>query len=229
MTLFLSKLQVRRDPSIQALGALIDPVAGGARMDAHHRLVWTAFAGDASATRDFLWRADGRGRFLVLSPRRPADTPFFEPAQTTEFAPDLRAGDRLGFALQANATRTRKTGRRTARGKEHKQHVDLVMDALPPRGEGRAAERMATAQEVAQTWLTGQGERGGFTPDRIAVEDYSVHRFDKGRGAASVTFGVLEMTGELRVNDPATLVATIARGIGRAKAFGCGLMLIRRT
>lgn len=228
MTLYLSKLQIRRDPSVRALGALLDPAQGGARMDAHHRLIWSAFAGDPSATRDFLWRADGAGRFLVLSARPPADTPFFEPVQTKEFSPDLQAGDRLGFVLRANATRTQKTGKQTASGKEHKRHIDLVMDALPPNGGGRAEARMATAQEVAQTWLTGQGARGGFAPEQIAVEDYSVHRFAKRQGATPVTFGVLDITGQLRVTAPASFIAILARGMGRAKAFGCGLMLIRR-
>ncbi|WP_177179301.1 type I-E CRISPR-associated protein Cas6/Cse3/CasE [Aliiroseovarius sediminilitoris] len=68
----------------------------------------------------------------MLSARPPAETPFFNPIQTKEFAPDLRAGDRLGFVLRANATRTQKTGEQTASGKEKKRHIDLVMDALPP-------------------------------------------------------------------------------------------------
>lgn len=93
---------------------------------------------------------------------------------------------------------------------------------------------MATAQEVAQTWLTGQGAWGGFAPEHVAVDDYSVHRFAKKRGARKygmpVTFGVLDITGRtLRVTDPAAFVTTLARGIGRAKAFGGGLMLISRA
>lgn len=228
MTLYLSRLLIKRDPSVQALKSLLDPEQGGARMSAHHRLIWSAFAGDATATRDFIWRADGQGRFLVLSHRPPVYTPFFEPAQVKEFAPDLRAGDRLAFALKANATRTQKTGKKTLNGKEHKRHIDLVMDALPPKGEDRAATRMLKAQEVARAWLTRQGAQGGFVVDQAAVEDYSVHRFAKRAGAKPITFGVLDMTGQMRVTDPAALIGAIARGMGRAKAFGCGLMLIRR-
>ena len=33
----------------------------------------------------------------------------------------------------------------------------------------------------------------------------------------------------LTVSDPAALVPAIAHGFGGAKAYGCGLMLIRRT
>ena len=50
-------------------------------MDAHHRLVWSAFAGDPAATRDFLWRDMGGGVFLVLSPRPPQASALFEAPQ----------------------------------------------------------------------------------------------------------------------------------------------------
>ncbi|KPN62646.1 CRISPR system Cascade subunit CasE [Aliiroseovarius crassostreae] len=229
MTLYLSKLQIARDPQVAALGALLDPNEGGAKMDAHHRLIWSAFAGDPDAKRDFLWRADGNGRFLVLSHRPPQPTPFFDPPQTKEFAPDLRAGDRLGFVLRVNATRTEKTGERTASGKERKRHIDLVMDALPPKGPDRADRRMEIAGQVARTWLDGQGSRRGFAPDQLTVEDYAVQRFAKGRGQRPVTFGVLDLSGQLRVTDPAAFLTTLSQGLGRAKAFGCGLMLIRRA
>ena len=59
MTLYLSRLTLRADPSVAALSALIDPDDTAARADAHHRLLWSAFAGDADATRDFLWRTSG--------------------------------------------------------------------------------------------------------------------------------------------------------------------------
>jgi len=229
MTLYLSRLQIRRDPSVQALSGLLDPAERGPGMEAHHRLVWSAFAGDPAAERDFLWRYEGKGHFLVLSHRPPEPTPFFEPPQTKEFAPDLTVGDRLAFALRANATRTRKSGRLTAGGAQHKQHIDLVMDALPPAGEGRADARMDVAREVGRSWLSGQGTQSGFRPELVEIEDYSVHRLARSRPGRQVTFGVLDVTGVLEVTDPAAFVAALARGFGRAKAFGCGLMLIRRA
>lgn len=42
-------------------------------------------------------------------------------------------------------------------------------------------------------------------------------------------FGILDLRGSLTVTEPATFLAALARGFGRAKAFGCGLMLIRRA
>lgn len=218
---YLSRLTLSRQPSVAALDALLDPDCTGQRADAHHRLIWSAFAGDPSATRDFLWRAEGRGRFLVLSARPPAPSPLFEPPEVKPFAPDLAVGDRLAFVLRANATRQRKgVGR-----------VDVVMDALHaiPQGE-RAARRMACAQEAAQDWMAGQGARHGFALTALAVDDYSVVTTPdaRGRRRGQPRFGIIEMTGLLTVTDPAALVARLTQGFGRARAFGCGLMLIRR-
>lgn len=221
MTLYLSRLRLSQRPDVAALAALLDPTHPGQREDAQHRLIWSAFAGDPNARRDFLWRAEGQGRFLVLSARLPAPAALFDPPEVKEFAPDLHAGDRLRFVLRANATRAKKgVGR-----------VDVVMDALHdvPRGE-RAAARMAAAQDAAQLWLAGQGARAGFGLDALAVEDYSVFVLPGHRGGrrGQPQFGILDMTGLLTVTDPATFVTRLAAGFGRAKAFGCGLMLIRR-
>ncbi|HLS19753.1 MAG TPA: type I-E CRISPR-associated protein Cas6/Cse3/CasE, partial [Paracoccaceae bacterium] len=75
MALYLSRLQLARDPSIKAIGALLDPSDLGQRRDAHHRLIWSLFAGDPAASRDFLWRSEGDGRFIILSRRPPVQSP----------------------------------------------------------------------------------------------------------------------------------------------------------
>lgn len=231
MTLYLSRLNLSRDPATQALKGLLNPEDGGARQDAHHRLIWSCFAGDPAASRDFLWRTEGRGQFLILSPRPPATSPLFDPPEVKEFAPDLREGDRLAFTLRANATRTEKTGTLSSGGKEKKRHIDLVMDAIHPLKKGRAEARMAAAQGVAESWLAKQGERAGFVPLDVTAGDYSVTALpgSRGRRANQPQFGILDLTGTLRVTDPASFLAALAQGFGRAKAFGCGLMLIRRA
>lgn len=231
MSLYLSRLRLSRAPSVTALNALIDPSDDNLKLDAQHRLIWSAFAGDPEACRDFLWRDEGRGVFLVLSPRTPNDSPLFDPPEVKPFAPDLRPGDRLAFILRANATRTRKTGELSAGGKEKKQHIDLVMDALYPLTSGRAEARMEAAHKAGADWLTGQGARHGFNVDDVTISDYATRALPgyRGKRKGQPQFGILDMTGQVTVTDPQAFLARLASGFGRAKAFGCGLMLIRRA
>lgn len=221
MTLYLSRLRLSQNPSVQALDALLNPEGQGARADAHHRLIWAAFADAPDRRRDFLWREDGKGSFFTLSARPPLASDLFD-ADVKPFAPVLQAGDRLAFTLRANATRDRKgLGR-----------VDVVMDALHGIApEERADQRMAVAQREGAAWLVRQGEGAGFRVVQVDVGDYSVAALPghKGKRKGQPQFGILEMSGVVQVTDPAVFLAQLARGFGRARSFGCGLMLIRRA
>ena len=233
MTFYLSRLMVSRKPSAAALMQLIDPDDPGRRDDAHHRLLWSAFAGDPDQRRDFLWRADGRGCFIVLSRRPPGDSPLFDRPEIKEFAPELAPGDRLEFKLLTNATVTKKSDELAANGKPRRRHHDVVMDALRnvPPGSERANHRMLLAQQAAKSWLDGQGARHGFTVEDCIVEDYSARALPSHRGArkGQPQFGVLDLTGIISVADPAAFVDKLVNGFGRARAYGCGLMLTRRA
>lgn len=233
MTLYLSRLRMARNPQMAALAQLLNPDDANRRMDAHHRLLWSVFSAGPDTVRDFLWRHDGRDVFLVLSARAPQDSPLFEPPQVQEFSPNLQAGDRLAFVLRVNATRTQATGRVSGNGKPHKAHIDLVMDALHAIAPSERAEvRMTLAQEVAERWLQQQGHRHGFRPEKLGVNDYSVLAVpgDARRSSRNQPrFGVLDLQGVLTVVEPEAFLRRLASGFGRAKAFGCGLMLIRRA
>ncbi len=220
--MYLSRLTLKRSPEVAALAQLLNPAEEGARLDAHHRLIWTAFAGDAQARRDFLWRAEGEGRFLVLSARPPAATGLFDEPQVKPFAPDLRAGDRLACLLRANATRTVKTS-------SGKQHRDVVMAALHPVPKAaRAAQRDSIAQEQGARWLEGQGARAGFDVVQADITGYRVLS-PPAQGTRRPRFGVIDIEAQITLTDPDAFRARLAQGFGRAKAFGCGLMLIRRV
>ena len=236
MTLYLTRAVLDREARAAALAPLLDPPDPDRALDAHHRLIWMLFPG-RNAVRDYLWRADGGGRFFVLSHREPIQSDLFRPLDTTEFSPVLVPGDRLGFVLRANATKDRRVPK-TACGRRPDRRVDLVMDALHKTpgqsaiGSGRTSERpslrMQLADQVATEWLAAQGIRGGFVLERVRVEDYSVRQFPR-PGKGRVTFGLLDVSGILSVEDPDTFLATLGTGFGRARAFGCGLMLIRRV
>lgn len=222
MTLYLSRLTLSRSPSVKALSSLLNPDDPARRMDAHHKLLWAAFSDGPDRQRDFLWREDSAGVFFILSARPPLASDLFDPSEVKTFSPALVAGDQLAFTLRANPTRARKgVGR-----------VDVVMDALHglPSGD-RAKTRMIAAQTAGTEWLTRQGARAGFRLVAIEVGDYATVTLPGHRGPrkGQPQFGVLDMTGVLEVTDPAAFTAQLAQGFGRAKAYGCGLMLIRRA
>lgn len=241
MTLFLSQIRLARSPSAQALMPLLAPANPAARRSAAHNLLWSVFADGPDRRRDFLWREERDGSFMVLSARPPAQGDLFQPHQTRDFAPVLAPGDRLTFQLRCNATRTEKTGGLSANGKEKKRHIDLVMDTLYPipgrkslsenAASLRAPQRMALAQEAGRAWLARQGEKAGFDLLEAEARDYSVEVLPGHRGPrkGQPQFGILDLAGVIQVTDPAAFLAQLPLGFGRAKAFGCGLMLIRRA
>lgn len=221
MSLYFSRLRLSRSPSAAALSSLLNPRDAGSRLDAYHKLLWSVFTDSPDRTRDFLWRDEGEGRFVTLSARPPGSSALFEQPDVKEFNPLLAPGDRLAFALRANATRSRKNLGR----------VDVVMDALHGLPSGaRANERMALAQTAGTDWLAGQGAKAGFRLIECDVGDYSTHTLpgyrDPRKGHPQ--FGILDMSGLVEITDPVAFLPQLALGFGRAKAFGCGLMLIRR-
>lgn len=224
--LHLSRLRLRKDGSAAALARLLVPTGGAApRSDAGHRLLWSLFADDPDRRRDFLWREDAPGAFMTLSARAPVDAHGLFCLETKVFAPVLRAGDRLRFRLRANPV----VSRPAARGQRGKRH-DVVMHALHgiPPGQ-RATAREGAILEAGRAWLEGQGRRNGFTPDEaVAVDGYETIRIPRDN-APPARFGRLDFEGTLTVDDPASFLTRLALGFGHARAFGCGLMLIRRA
>lgn len=244
-TLYLSRATLRRDVPAAALRALLVPDGDSARAGAGHRVVWTLFGDRPDRARDFLWREADAGTFYFLSRRVPEDRHgLFDVDPAKPFAPSLSAGDRLRFSLRANATVAKKAEGGVGRGKP----CDVVMDALyrVPKHE-RAERRREEVVRAGLRWLTAQGERHGFklvpSPQPAAADEddedeqppprgarvmgYRTLRIDHGRSPARL--GVLDFEGGLEVRDPAAFLGAVAQGFGRAKAFGCGLMLIRRA
>lgn len=234
--LHLSRVRLRRDAPAAALAPILLPPDDGQRAGTVHRLLWTLFADDRHRRRDFLWReaggtdlVPGRSEFLVLSDRGPVDAHGLFHLETKEFAPALAPGDRLAFSLRANPVVT-KPGDLNARGKRKRTRHDVVMERLRhvPKGE-RAEPRFGLVQEAGRDWLMQQGERYGFAVlEGLRVDGYETLRVPR-EGERPILFSVLDLDGVLEVRDPAAFLAALRGGFGKAKAFGCGLMLIRRA
>lgn len=234
--MFFSRAVLNKNAGIRAIAPLLDPDDPNLALDAHHRLIWTLFP-DKNATRDFLWRSEGDGRFYILSHRKPVQSDLFLPLESKEFTPILTQGDKLRFVLRANATRTRRI-KRDQDSQHRSLRVDIVMDALSStpgqkalgtdKLSERPGKRMQIADRVAREWLESIGDRVGFRIDKHQVDDYSVRQIFRSKGS-TVTLGLLDLRGVLIVDNPENLIAELAKGFGRAKSFGCGLMLIQKV
>ena len=227
--LWLARAWLRQDASVATLAPLLLPEGDGRGALADHRLVWSLMTLGEAARRDFLWRREAPGRFLVLAPRPPESNALFE-VTCKPFEPVLAPGDRLGFALRANPTTARLQPGHRAPRKRGKRN-DVVMDALHPVPRPRRAEqRSELIQSAGWAWLMRQGERRGFHPEQegLRVDGYRRAHIPRD-GANPIKLGMLDYEGTLTVENPAQFVAALANGFGRARAFGCGLMLIRRA
>ena len=232
MTLYLSRLNLSRAAPAAALRPLLNPNGKALAADAHHRLIWTVFSDGKDRKRDFLWRHDGHGRFFTLSRRMPRPNDLFAPPETKAFDPCLRVGDRLQFTLRANATKDRAAVSRMERGARRgkSRRVDVVMDLMrnASTDKKRAEIRGLMAESAAKAWMARQGEAKGFSPIMTIVEGYSTIELGR-RRRQGATFGILDLCGEIQVTDPDVFLTALALGFGRAKAWGCGLMLIKRA
>jgi CRISPR system Cascade subunit CasE len=240
--------RARLNDNLGRLGPILFPDAPAQRMGVSHRLVWSLFP-DGLRERPFLYRdtapstATGRaarGEFLILStirPEQPKELPALFTLETKAFEPALKAGDRLHFSLRANPTMQRNDKSALAAGGTRKtRRFDVVMHALHglPVGADRARERPRVIRDAGLRWLTRQGEAAGFVlpdPRNIAVDGYEQFAIDpeNPRNGRQPGHSRIDFAGELEVNDPDLFLSRLAAGFGRARAFGHGLMLIRRA
>lgn len=232
--LYLSRARLRknRGEALSAIAPLLIPDDPKLQAGHAHRVLWLLFQDTSDAKRDFLWRDEGDGKYMLLSQRPPIDPLGLFELDTKPFEPSLQPGDNLSFSLRANPVLARKSALTRVEHAQRKRgkRVDIVMDALKsvPPGK-RAAVRDEITSRMGTEWLTKQGLANGFTLLSAPVVDgYSQVPVERRRGAAA-GFSVLNLTGKLQVNDPAAFLARLPQGFGSAKAFGNGLMLIRRA
>lgn len=226
---FFSRARLSDEATVKALLPLLKSDSSS------HSLIWSLFAGDKTRARDFLYREAADGWFYILSSRKPANTNnLFHLDEPKEFTPALHKGDRLQFSLRANPVI-----RRRIPGTRKSKKVDIVMDALHQLSDKdqRADKRHDFIWEAGEKWLTGQGEKHGFALESIdnergknpKISGYHHHRIYKKGSKESLRFSSLDFDGVLNVTDPVLFHAILHKGLGSAKGYGCGLMMIRRV
>jgi CRISPR system Cascade subunit CasE len=139
------------------------------------------------------------------------------------------AGTRLGFQLRAcPVVRMASAGARHRKGAE----VDAFLARCWEVGEGVPVDR----QEVYSGWLRDQlDRRGGAVLTDVRVESFKRLRLvrrtheSEGRRSRLAERPDVLFRGALEVTDPTAFAALLARGVGRHRAFGFGMILLRRS
>ena len=138
------------------------------------------------------------------------------------------AGTRLGFSARVVPTKRREeasgTGHRTV-------ELDAFLSAARRAPDGPAPSRA----EVYATWLAEQLGRDGAAsveapPTMESFQLTPLLRRTQGdtRKSRMVTLPDARLAGVLRVGDPDAFLTLLRRGIGRHRAFGFGMLLLRR-
>lgn len=248
--LYLSRVTLRRDaPDVAPLLQILQPREEDERVNVEHRLLWTIMPDDVREAVNtkrthgemrsaFLWRSEQpHGKYFVLGPKPRDDSGLFT-IESKSFEPNLSEGDRLAFDLRVHATVDRKVGTDQS-GKAIRKRCDVALDlmtALERAAEAKHMERSkyrtSMAEQAARDWLSARAEMSGFRTEMLKLDAYRTVRLPgkgrRGRIGKPYDIGVFDLKGTLSVADPGRFVQRLASGFGRAKAFGCGLMLVRR-
>jgi len=192
-----------------------------------HQLLWKLFPNDPDAERDFLFREQreyNRIYYYLVSEREP-DKIFGLDVQTKEYEPVIKTGDIFSFVLRANPVITRKS-----EGKKNSVQHDVLMDAKKEaRNKGFSEEEeYHHVRKKAIGWIENKAPKGGFSieAEKIGFEGYRQYSLSK-KNKEQIKFSTVDYYGMLKVNDPETFQRSLFRGIGKKKAFGCGLLLIK--
>lgn len=188
-----------------------------------HAATMAAFpASEHRGTGRILWRVDVSGPhhwLYLVSPTEPdlshlveqagwPSKPNWQTREYTSFLTKLDADQRWAFRLRANPTHT-----------------------VTEDGRKRVFGHVTAAQKL--DWLLSRTERLGVSiPTSSAGEpDIIVSGIDQRvfqREGSRVTLTLASYDGTLEINDPDLLRAALTGGVGRGKAYGCGLMTLAR-
>lgn len=182
----------------------------------HGAIATATYTPERKETGRTLWRRDG-DRILIVSETEPdlkaMENQFGGKGKTKEYVlPEtVKNGDRLFFRLLANPARTissedKKTGKR------------------------KRVRVASYSEEDQMAWLGDKAKRGGF-----ALEDHGViivrtfrQSMIRRHNDPPVRFVAVQYEGYLTVTDADKFRETVYKGLGKEKAFGCGMLSIIR-
>ncbi len=176
-----------------------------------HRMIWQLFPGRPEASRDFLFRIENYGKpgpQLIYLQSQSAPSPAdgrLSIIDTKSFSPAIQKGQRLRFLVRANPTKR-------------------INDPKKSTNQGKVRVPLIDEEEMKE-WLQRQ-LNGICTLREIMITRQDRIYFRKKNHAGKLVTSVFQ--GVMQVEDPELLLNKLRKGIGPAKAFGCGLLSLAR-
>ena len=178
-----------------------------------HQRVWQAFGAREGEARDFLIRVDRKEeayRVIILSrsvPKKPDWCPT-DCFGTKTIPDDYFQYARYRFSLLANPTKKLRVNNPDGTRKKNGRRTPIIK------------------REELIAWLQRKAKSGGFFVDSASMRTLPRGREFFHKPGAHGTHNAVEFQGELVVHDATQFRATVVAGIGSAKAFGFGLLII---
>jgi CRISPR system Cascade subunit CasE len=198
-----------------------------------HKKIWALVSRAENQQRDFLYRVEYDDYqnikcIYLLAPHQISSQDGIKIVVSPKYQPQLKTGEHLYFNLRANPVIKRKEN---GKAKEY----GLVMDAKYQfKKNGQSYQEQLSLDElihqVCMKWLVRKGEQHGFSVRQFEVTiDNAREYLIKSPTKQEYMLRTHDFSGVLTVVDPDAFINALFTGIGSAKAFGCGLMLVKRV
>ncbi len=194
---------------------------------AWHKRLWECFANTSHAKRDFLARIDhleGAFRLWILAKRKPVRPQWCSPNgfALKEIAASFLTHRYYAFDLRANPTKC--IVQRGLNGET----------LLHPNGKRKHGKRAPIVKPgELRGWIDRKAIAGGFRivedkPLEIGrmVENHFCKKNKENSEEQAAYHGGVQFRGTLEVIDPVGFIETYQSGVGSAKSFGFGLLLL---
>lgn len=206
-----------------------------------HQLLWNLFEGDSHRKNDkskpladFIYRADYPEKQLlihIVSRREPQNRDGIWEISSKTYDPEITNNQMLQFHLRVNPTISL-YGREKNQRHDALMHAKLLLKEELQKTEGRkpeAEEKWQVMQDAARQWLVKREQPIGvmIDPDHLIIDHYQQERVATESKDKPIRYSTVDFQGVLTVTDPEKFKTALFNGIGKSKAFGCGLLLIK--
>nr|NQU93478.1 type I-E CRISPR-associated protein Cas6/Cse3/CasE [Bacteroidota bacterium] len=197
-----------------------------------HQKIWALVSRDKNQKRNFLYRVEYDAyqkikHIYLLAPHQVSSQNDIKVAVSPRYQPQIETGECLYFKLRANPVIKRKEN---GKAKEY----SIIMDAKHQfKKNGQNYQEQFSLDEliydVGMKWLIRKGEQHGFSVKQFEVRiDNDREYYVKPLGKQAFTLRTLDFEGNLKIVDADQFKKALFKGIGSAKSFGCGMMMIKR-